>query len=259
MRPRRPARRVPVSPLLNRPVPRGGPRHHVRCACHDDLVAPGAAVVAGRRRPPDLPHLPFAVGCDLDPGRRGRAQRQVVGAPPVDPGHGTSDRCSPGTRAPGTRQLSSLLGTLRELRNPGFSSFVSRQPSSTEVGGTRTDDGLLKIERNVARCLRDLQRPLDGTGRAKARANAAASLDSWISVSSSGTKRTAMCVRGCSERNFYCRACGRRSAGPGCCRCRVIRRVSVAGILPGPGRLPLGIRPATEWSVRQHRPPRRRP
>ena len=89
-RPRRPARCVPVPPLLDGAVVRGGPGHHVRRTGRDDLVTPRAAVVAGRRGAADLPHLPFPVRPDLDAcGGGGRTRRHVVIAPPVDPGHGT--------------------------------------------------------------------------------------------------------------------------------------------------------------------------
>ena len=85
-----PARRVPVPPVGDRAVVGGGPRHQVRRARRDDLVAAGATVVAGRRRPADLPHLPLAVRRDLDAPGRGRAQRHVVLAAPVGAGHGSS-------------------------------------------------------------------------------------------------------------------------------------------------------------------------
>ena len=96
--PGRPARRVPVPAVLHRAELGRGPRHHVRGAGRDLLVAARAAVPLRRRRAGHVAHQPLAVGAALGPGERRRPQRHVFRAlqPARPSSHG---RCNAAQRA----------------------------------------------------------------------------------------------------------------------------------------------------------------
>lgn len=74
---RRPAGRMPVAPILDRPVLGSRPDHHVRHAGRDELVTAGAPIRLGRRGPGHAAYQPLAVRAVLGAGVRRRPQRNV--------------------------------------------------------------------------------------------------------------------------------------------------------------------------------------
>ena len=91
--PVRPARRVPMAPIVDCALTGiGGPHHQVRCAHDDFLITSGAAVGLGRARCRNRAHFVFvAVGSGLDPtGGRQRRHRALPARRVPTPGHGST-------------------------------------------------------------------------------------------------------------------------------------------------------------------------